>query len=60
MQTESRKREIHGLNEEGMMGCNPKDKEAAHRAEVKEVAVEDMSAVTCRKCLKLALMDRMK
>jgi hypothetical protein len=47
------KRYLHALNEEGMVVCNPRDKEAAHRAEVEGIATDDQSAVTCRKCLAL-------
>jgi hypothetical protein len=47
------KRYLHALNGDGMVLCNPRDKEAAHRAEVEGIATEDHAAVTCRKCLKL-------
>jgi len=47
------KRDLHALNEDGMVLCNPRDKEAAHRAEVESIATDDPSAVTCRKCLSL-------
>ena len=47
------KRDLHALNDEGMVLCNPRDKEAAHRAEVEGIATEDRNAVTCRKCLAL-------
>jgi hypothetical protein len=33
--------------------CNPRDKEAAHRAEMEGIATDDAAAVTCRKCLEL-------
>lgn len=33
-----------------MVACNPRDREAAHRAEVEGIATEDPSAVTCRRC----------
>jgi hypothetical protein len=36
-----------------MVLCNPRDKEAAHRAEMEGIATDDYSAVTCRKCLAL-------
>ena len=45
------KRDLHALDEDGMLICNPRDREAAHRAEHEGIATEDMSAVTCRKCL---------
>jgi hypothetical protein len=47
------KRDLHALNEDGMVLCNPRDKEAAHRAEVEGIATIDPDAVTCRKCLDL-------
>jgi hypothetical protein len=45
-----RKRDLHALNEEGMVLCNPRDREAAHRAEMEGIATNDCEAVTCRKC----------
>ncbi len=51
------KRDLHALNDDGMVLCNPRDKEAAHRAEMEGIATEDRAAVTCRKCLAL-LHDR--
>lgn len=53
------KRDKHALSADGMVLCNPRDKEAAHRAEMEGIATEDRAAVTCRKCLKL-LYDRDK
>jgi hypothetical protein len=47
------KRDVHALTEEGMVLCNPRDKEAAHRAQMEGIATEDEAAVTCRKCLTL-------
>jgi hypothetical protein len=47
------KRDLHALNDDGMVLCNPRDKEAAHRAEMEGIATEDRDAVTCRKCLAL-------
>ena len=47
------KRDSHALDEGGMVLCNPRDKEAAHRAEMEGIATEDNAAVTCRKCLAL-------
>lgn len=47
------KRDLHALDENGMVLCNPRDKEAAHRAEMEGIATEDFTAVTCRKCLRL-------
>jgi hypothetical protein len=48
-----RKRDTHALNEDGMVLCNPRDKEAAHRAQMEAIATDDRAAVTCRKCLAL-------
>jgi hypothetical protein len=47
------KRDLHALDENGMVLCNSRDKEAAHRAEVEGIATEDWAAITCRKCLEL-------
>jgi hypothetical protein len=47
------KRDLHALNDDGMVLCNPRDKEAAHRAEMEGIATEDRAAVTCKKCLAL-------
>ena len=47
------KRDLHALNEDGMVLCNPRDREAAHRAEMEGIATENHAAVTCRKCLML-------
>jgi hypothetical protein len=49
------KRDLHALNEDGMIMCNPRDKEAAHRAQTEGIATDDWKAVTCRKCLSLLL-----
>jgi hypothetical protein len=48
-----RNRDLHALDEGGMVLCNPRDKEAAHRAQMEGIATEDRAAVTCRKCLAL-------
>ena len=47
------KRDLHALNADGMVMCNPRDKEAAHRAQVEGIATAARVAVTCRKCLSL-------
>ena len=44
------KRDRHFLTNDGRVACNPRDKEAAHRAEVEGIATEAIEAVTCRKC----------
>jgi hypothetical protein len=33
-----------------MVACNPRDREAAHRAQVEGIATENRKAVTCKKC----------
>lgn len=45
------KRDRHALDEDGMVLCNRRDREAAHRAQMKGIATDDRAAVTCRKCL---------
>ena len=47
------KRDLHALNDNGMVLSNPRDKEAAHRAEMEGIATHDRAAVTCRKCRSL-------
>jgi hypothetical protein len=47
------KRDRHALNDDGMVLCNPRDREAAHRAEMEGIATDNRAAVTCRKCLSL-------
>ena len=47
------RRDLHALDDSGMVLCNPRDKEAAHRAEMEGIATNDRAAVTCRKCLAL-------
>ena len=34
-----------------MLLCNPRDREAAHRAQVEGIATENVGAVTCKNCL---------
>ena len=45
------KRDLHALDENGMVLCNPRDPEAAHRADAEGIATHDAAAVTCCKCL---------
>ena len=47
------KQDLHFLNEDGMVACNPRDREAAHRAEMEGIATEYPEAVSCKKCLSL-------
>ena len=46
-----KKRDRHALDKNGYVLCNPRDKEAAHRAEMEGIATEDYATVTCKKCL---------
>ena len=46
-------RDLHALDDNGMVLCNPRDREAAHRAEMEGIATDDAAAVTCRKCVDL-------
>jgi hypothetical protein len=46
-------RDRHALDENGMVLCNPRDREAAHRAQMEGIATDDRAAVTCKKCLAL-------
>jgi len=47
------KRDLHALDENGMVLCNPRDKEAALRAQTERIATDNCEAVTCSKCLSL-------
>ena len=49
-----RREDLHFLNENGMVACNPRDREAAHRAQVEGIATGDLNVVTCRKCRSVA------
>jgi hypothetical protein len=51
MRDRREKRDLHALDADGMLVCNPRDREAAHRAQVELIATEDWTKVTCRKCL---------
>jgi hypothetical protein len=52
------KRRLHALDENGMVVCNPRDKEAAHRADVEGIATANRAAVTCRKCIDLLYKEK--
>ena len=43
-------RDVHGLNADGRVACNPRDREAAHRAQVHGIAAANFAGVTCAKC----------
>jgi hypothetical protein len=47
------RRDRHALDANGMVLCNPRDRKAAHRAEMEGIATDDRAGVTCRKCLAL-------
>jgi hypothetical protein len=49
---------LHALNEDGMVMCNPRDKEAALRSLTEGIATQDWKDVTCRKCLTLIHRQR--
>lgn len=49
MKPDDRRRDMHGLNAAGTVACNPRDREAAARAEVGDIRTG--AAVTCGKCL---------
>ncbi len=50
MRPQRRIQNLHSLDENGMVACNPRDREAAHRAEMEGIATRNPSAVTCKKC----------
>jgi hypothetical protein len=52
------KRDLHALDPDGMLVCNPRDREAAHRAEVEGIATAELARVTCKKCRALLRRDR--
>jgi hypothetical protein len=50
--TDIRSRDVHALDDDGMVACNPRDREAAHRAEVTGILTSsDLRRVTCSNCL---------
>ena len=53
MKDKRARRDLHALDENGMVLCNPRDREAAHRADVEGIATTDRAAVTCRTCIVL-------
>jgi len=44
------KRQLYFLNDHGMVTCNHRDREAAHRTEMESIATGKLEAVTCKKC----------
>ena len=53
-----KKRDLHAVDENGMVVCNPRDKEAAHRADLEGIATANRAAVTCRKCIDLLYKEK--
>ena len=53
MRDKRQKRDLHGLDEDGMVLCNPRDKEASLRAQTEGIATDKWNEVTCRKCLEI-------
>ena len=47
------KRDLHALDENGMVLCNPRDKEASQRAETENISTYNWKEVTCQKCIAL-------
>jgi dissimilatory sulfite reductase (desulfoviridin) alpha/beta subunit len=47
------KRDLHALDENEIVLCNPRDKEAALRAQTERIATDYSEAVTCGKCISL-------
>jgi hypothetical protein len=47
------KRDLHALDEKGMVLCNPRDKEASLRAQTERIATGNWEAITCGKCISL-------
>ncbi len=41
---------MHALDADGNVLCNPRDPEAAHRADVGDVVTGPAAEVTCTKC----------
>ena len=58
MRDDRTKRDLHALDENGMLVCNPRDREAAHRAEVEGIATNDRDAVTCPRCITALARER--
>jgi len=50
MRVKRASQDLHPLNEDGTVACNPRDREAAHRAQMESIATQNLRAVTCRKC----------
>ena len=58
MRPDNRKRDVHALDDNGMVVCNPRDREASHRARVGDIATGEGDAVSCTKCIALVHQSR--
>ena len=58
--TKRQSRDMHLLDENGAVACNPWDHEASHRAEVEGIAAEKAEVVTCKKCRLVIRRSRTK
>ena len=47
------KRDLHAFDADGMVLCNPRDREAAHRAQAEGIATDVREDVTCPNCIPL-------
>jgi hypothetical protein len=50
--------EVHGLDAHGRVACNPRDREAAHRADVGKLRTGPLDEVTCAKCRTALFRER--
>jgi hypothetical protein len=56
---DQRHRDIHWLDQDAMVACNPRDREAAHRSDVGGIATTTNPAeVTCERCRSIAARSR--
>lgn len=51
------KRDLHALSEEGMVLCNPRDKEAALRGQTEGIATDDWALVTCANAYRCSISE---
>jgi hypothetical protein len=53
--SDERTRDVHWLDEHGNVTCNPRDREAAHRADIGDIkTTTERACVTCKRCLSRA------
>jgi hypothetical protein len=49
--SDERPRDVHLLDTDGNVACNPRDLEAAHRADIGDIkTTTDRARVTCKRC----------